>query len=426
MKAILLIPSFWLLVSLSGPAAAQTAKRLWVLHGPGEMVEYDAASFARKNGIRIPPQAFREPDHLSVNGHGQMLYVPGSTVEPDAFIPNSTANRIWIWDGRAAAFLDPGSTRTASRDGGNRSVVEVDPACFLSSDGQHLFWLENETRTLLEGDSGRELSVTTVYRVRQSDFSGAGRRQIVEGSFAACNCGTGVCSETCPEAELWAPHGGIAAFFLLTHWIPGQLGATYQASFLYRATDGSWTGSRLKQPLEQILDAAQDGKILVSAIPDAACCGWDNESNDQTLVFRNGGSIVVFDERERYANPDYDISFYTARALLSPDATSVAMTLSTSALPEGEIRLSSDGKADAKELARIRQAISGLPAVEVCRLDNPSLAVAAIPHAFLAGWLNEREILILQGGMLVAVDIASGTRRDTQIKAAQISHVFLR
>jgi hypothetical protein len=426
MRLILLIPSCWLLACLIWPAAPQSARRLWVLREPDEIVEYDAVSFAPKGRIRVPSAAIQNPERLSINGRGQMLFVPGTTGDEDDFRPGSAPNRVWFWNGRTSVQLDRGATRKRSRAGENLSVEETLPACLLSADGLHLFWFENEFRKLQGSEGVPDLSVTTVCRVWQSDLAGGQRRKIVEVAFAPCKCGTGVCSETCPEAELWAPDGVIDDFFLLTHWIPGQLGATFQNSFLHRKGKGSWVGSKLPGPLENLLDAARGGDILLSALPDTGCCGWDNDSNDRTLVISGGTATVLFDERERYANPNYDVSFFTSRALLSPDLASAAMTVVSSARPEGEIRLSYGGKPDSRELARIRQSVSSLPAVEACRLDNPSRRTASVPNAALAGWLNSQEILILENQVLVGFNIASGTRRDPKIGAPRISQVFLR
>jgi len=35
----------------------------------------------------------------------------------------------------------------------------------------------------------------------------------------------------------------------------------------------------------------------------------ENQSNDQTLLLNYGRTVVLFDERAQYKNPDYDVSF---------------------------------------------------------------------------------------------------------------------
>jgi hypothetical protein len=251
-------------------------------------------------------------------------------------------------------------------------------------------------------------------------------QEIATFSFPTCNCPTGACLETCPEAELWAPERGIDDFFFLTHLIPGQLSTEYLNSILFSRSGDLWTQGKLDKPIERILDAGKKGHTFIAALPDVGCCGWENESNDRTLLFREGKSQVLFDERERYENPDYDVSFFTVNARLSPDGSLAAMTLVSSARDPSDIRLSSDGKPDELQLERLRNAIRDLPLVEVFRLEDPSKPVAVFPRAFLINWIGEEEILLEEDGQLVVFDISAQTRRETQIEVLDASHVFVR
>jgi hypothetical protein len=56
---------------------------------------------------------------------------------------------------------------------------------------------------------------------------------------------------------------GVDDFFVVTDWIPGQIGSTYQASFLYRKSEGKWSRSKLPKGIERLLDAAQGGMTIV-------------------------------------------------------------------------------------------------------------------------------------------------------------------
>jgi len=58
---------------LTAPLLAQ-GKRLWVLRSTGEMVEYDPATFAVKQTVKIPADAAQSPANVSVNRLGQMLF----------------------------------------------------------------------------------------------------------------------------------------------------------------------------------------------------------------------------------------------------------------------------------------------------------------------------------------------------------------
>jgi hypothetical protein len=165
---------------------------------------------------------------------------------------------------------------------------------------------------------------------------------------------------------------------------------------------------------------------LIESIPDAGCCGWDNESDDQTILSRNAKSVVLFDERGRYNNPNYDVSFFTSRALLSHDLGSVAMTIVCSAQPGQDIRLADEGQPNPDELARIRKAIADLPVVEVVSATDTTKRIAFIPHATLVGWLNDKEILIVEAHLLVAYEAATGTRRKSGVKVPDETFVLLR
>jgi hypothetical protein len=278
----------------------------------------------------------------------------------------------------------------------------------------------------MKRDEGIEESVSTSYRVWQTDMSGIDPKPCVASSFPSCQCETSVCQETCPEAEFWSPIRGVDDFFLITQLVPGQLGSTYQASFLYRKSGGKWAPSKLRQVPEEVLDGAMTGAVIVHRRLDGGCCGWDNVSNDQTLLHANGRDLVIFDELRTFANPDYDISFYTPTARLSPDARSVAMTISSTATSGSEIRLSESGKPNPDELSRIRRAISDLPMVEVVSAGTPSGPRFSIKHSTLAGWLSDKEILVVENGFLVAVGVPGGVRRESGIRVAHESLVFVR
>ena len=43
----------------------------------------------------------------------------------------------------------------------------------------------------------------------------------------------------------------------------------------------------LDPPLRRVLDAA-NADVILEAIPDTGCCGWSNESDDQTVLRLQG------------------------------------------------------------------------------------------------------------------------------------------
>ena len=174
------------------------------------------------------------------------------------------------------------------------------------------------------------------------------------------------------------------------------------------------------------LTASDRGNVLIAAVSDGGCCGWENESDDQTLLVRNGKGVVVYDEAARYGNRDYDVSFYTANARLAAGNAMLAHTIVSTARTESDIRLSPEGKETAEELARIRKSIADLPAVEIVQLGIPPRSVAIIPRTALVGWVGSRELLVAQDGQLTIRDTRGSLRRETGIRVRGAEDAFLR
>jgi len=175
-----------------------------------------------------------------------------------------------------------------------------------------------------------------------------------------------------------------------------------------------------------VLDIGEHGLVVISAVLDTGCCGWENQSNDQTILSTYGKTVVLFDERVQFKNPDYDVSFFTENAKISPEHAHVAMTIEASAKSSAPIQLSEQGQANPAESLRIRKALTDLPVVEVVSAVDPSKRSAYLPHAFLIGWLNAKEILIVENHVLVAYNVSAGTRRRSTIKVTDPSFVFIR
>ena len=175
---------------------------------------------------------------------------------------------------------------------------------------------------------------------------------------------------------------------------------------------------------------------ILEAIPDTGCCGWENQSDDQTLLHLSDRTLTVFDEQAAYKNPDYDVSFFTENGELAPGLGAVAVTILATAKPNTPIQLAEQGQANPQESQSIRKALLDLPAVEVKSLDakgndaksNESAPrrIAFLPHATLVGWISDREILIVEGHLLVAYNIASGACRKSNVRVEDAAHVFLR
>jgi hypothetical protein len=410
-----------LLLCLGCQAGAQD-RRLWVLQAPDSVVEYDPSNFTPKQTSKLPAEALRAPDVLKVNEKGQMLFAPNpNDPSPDV---GKNGEEVWFWDGKASLQLGRESLKTVSKTGSNQRIIESSPDVALSEEGAHLFWFTNEF-SRLERDE-MELSVKNTFRAWRTNLGGKDRQQVASFEIPECRCPTGTCSESCPEVDAWVPAQGVSTYFLVNRTVPGQTETKYVGASLYTLQDGEWQATDLADALQRILDAADNGTVIVNAIPDTGCCGWENQSNDQTLLFNHGKKMVLFDEREQYKNPDYDVSFFTANAKLSPDLSAVAMTIQASAKPGGAIQLSEEGQGNPAESQRIRKALAELPAVQIMSTSESGKRLVFLPHASVAGWLNNKEVLIVENQFLVAYNLGTGARRKSEIKVANPANVIVR
>ena len=403
--------------------SAQTSKALWVIQPPDQIVLYDPPTFVPQRTIKAPARVIRNPEHLAISGIGQMLFRPPLF----GFVASSPGDSVWFWDGHKATEWQTRSTSTYSGSSGKDTVTGAQIDWFLSATGRSLFSLENEFEVLMWKENGLERSVRSSAWVKQTDVLNARTQTIATlPSTDWCECGTGICFETCPEWEAWSPDGVVSDFLLLTQVTPGQLRTDYHQSIVCERQRNAWQINPLSQPIINPLTYSRKGKMLVATEPDGGCCGWDNEGNDRLLLLRKGKFSVLYDERERYHNLNYDVSFYVRDARFAPDNNMLAYTLVSTARPATEIRLSSRGKENIEELARIRQTITQLPAVEVMLLGVRHRPITMIPHAELVGWLNNCEILVAQNERLVVYDSRGVKQKVTSILVRSAADGFLR
>ena len=407
---------------LAGSAFGQS-RRVWVMKEPNTIVEYDPTTFAAKGTVALPAGALESPGGLQVNAKGQMLFAL-SADDPAIDASKGMADKVWLWDGQMATSVGRSYLHVVANTGSNQKVTESLPAGYLSLAGTNLYWFTNQLSKLQRDNV--DLEVTTTVTAWRSDWTGKQREELASFDLPSCRCTTGACQETCTEARFWVPESGVAGYFFLTRMIPGQTEPKYEGTFLYEGSNGSWASAPLAEPLERILDAAENGSFVVSAIPDIGCCGWENQSNDQTVLYRLGKRVTLFDERARYKNPNYDVSFFTSNAKIAPDLSAVAMTIQATAKPGAPIQLAEQGEANPPESERLRKVLPELPAVEVVTAGESSKRIAYVPHASVAGWLNEKELLIVEGGVLVAYNPGTGARRKSSIKITDPAFVFVR
>jgi hypothetical protein len=410
------------LILIGSSCSFSQNKRLWVLRAPGELAEYDATTFALKRTLKVPAEAVQSPENFWVNPLGQMLFV-SPVLLPLAEDDVGESRRVWFWNGQSAINIQQGVSRASVAVGSNSAITESAPLAVLSADGSRIFWFANQARRLVRGMM--DLTTANTFQAWTTDLRGAGRQDLASTTLPDCQCGSGSCQETCPYGDVWAPEGGVSKFWVLNQFVAGRTAPEYKSSFRYDEAEGKWGSTSLNPPLRRILDSAADGSVILEAIPDTGCCGWANQSNDQTLLLAGGKTIVVFDELATFKNPDYDVSFYTSNAKISSDRANVAMTIVASAKVNSPIQLAEQGQADPEESRSIRRALADLPAVEIKTVDTAK-RVAFLPHAALVGWINDKEILVLEGGVLSSYNLITHARRKTRIAAKDVADVFLR
>src|ERR1035437_5100849 len=115
MREILQVVSGLLL--LTAPLRGQ-GKRLWVLRAPGEMAEYDPATFAAKQTVKVPAEAVQSPENISVNRLGQILFETPVSL-PLSEDDGKSAHKIWFWNGHSATTIDQGLKRDLTAAGSN-------------------------------------------------------------------------------------------------------------------------------------------------------------------------------------------------------------------------------------------------------------------------------------------------------------------
>jgi len=102
------------------------------------------------------------------------------------------------------------------------------------------------------------------------------------------------------------------------------------------------------------------------------------------------------------------------------------MTIVSTAQSNKPIQLSEQGQANPEESQFIRKALLELPAVEVKSVEDAPRRLTFVPHALLVGWLNDKELLIIENHLLVAYNPGTGARRKSTVKVEDGLHAFLR
>ena len=331
---------------------------------------FDGTQFKNWRGTVLPSEARKNPEAISIHRAGHVIFA----YPPDG---RTALRRFWSSNVYAPELAGGAWDKRPARGGGFH-VLSATPDLYFSSDGERLFWFEHrEQRLTRNGDISRDAR----FLAWTTDLIGDNPQQVAEFALPPCKCATGACSGTCLEAMVWAPAEGVSDFFFVTRWVPGQIGSDYQETALYQQKEGAWTVRKLPNPVERIFDAADHGNVYVEAVLDDGCCGAANDSDDTTSVVRGDSVTVIFDERTRFHNNNYDVSFFTTSARLSPDVSRIAYTIASTTLQPGEeIRLASDGKPNPAELTANQKAMTELPRVWSAS-RKPSLSAGSTSSA---------------------------------------------
>lgn len=381
---------------------------LWVMQPPGEVVAFDLADFLRVGGVRVPPVAFNDPGRLSINGLGQML------VQLDADL-------LWLWDGDGAKTIPitPDLSGMASPPSNSSTPM---PQWLLGDDGKSLYVLQSKSRQV--GTSTAD-SASSSHVVVRTSLALQPRDPILSILRKPCQKQYGFPAdgaEPCPDPDIWAPGGVVRTYFVLTHWEQDSqtdpeaqpYGSRHRT--LYRRGIKGWRASDLGTSEHQpLLDVSSDGTAWVQTEEDGGCCGSSNGGSDRAVFGSADTALVLFDEWPRFHNQNYDMSFYTDKARIAPGGGRVAFTIHATEAPGAAIPVSADGHPDTLELASIQRSLADLPIVEIHAMGPKPTHLLRLRHVELVGWASDSELLVVERGHVVGVDVITKRRRESGI-----------
>lgn len=104
-------------------------------------------------------------------------------------------------------------------------------------------------------------------------------------------------------------------------------------------------------------------------------------------------------------------------AILAPGGRRVAIALQGSALAGAPIELRDEALPDTIELTTVRRALAPMPVVDIFEPGVTKQRKRRIEHAQFVGWASDREVLVIDRGHIVAVDVETRKRRESAIEA---------
>lgn len=399
---------------LAGLVAAPSAHAvpevtLWVVQPPGQLVAFDPADLSRIGGVRIPALAYYDPRRLAVNGHGQ-------------FLLRLDDDHLWLWDGERASTPPVSPTSAPDLSAFTRPGMTPTRQWFLGDDGNTLYVVESVTRDDGAADSD---SSRTPLRMLETDLLQQPRREVFARTVGRCFETMRLVAFTrpCPDPEVWAPGGVIRGCAVFTQWEQLREGDESRAPMAAGERSRYLRGARGWRPAalgrtwhgESLLDISPDGSHWVTSQSDVGCCGWLNASSEQAMFVGTDSTAIVFDEWPAFGNEGYDVSFFTADARIGPDADRVALCVHATQGPAAPIGPSANARTDSLQVRRLREELTTMPMVVIVQVRPRRAETLRIPNAELIGWLNRSEVLVVEDGRIVAVDVSTGKRRRSGI-----------
>jgi len=171
------------------------------------------------------------------------------------------------------------------------------------------------------------------------------------------------------------------------------------------------------------LDATPDGSAWIEVSGESGY--GDNEVSDQAIMVSPDTSIVLFDEWTSLRNQGYEVSIFPVDARIAPGSARVAYTLHATASATDSILVSPDEHPDPSRFAAIRSSLSDLPMVEVVDVRPRPTRVLRLAHAELVGWASDSEVIVVEKGRLVGIDVLTKQQRESGIVVRSPADAFV-
>ena len=436
-STIKIILSAFSLFAILYCADSARAERLFVVdYTTGAITEYGTEDFEVKQKLQIPAslrllkrKSRLISKRLRISESGRILYF----VDDVRLDRGTVVRRLWYWNGKKEVVAEvtvelgcfPGDDRCFVRDALSGPILDAEENAFYRGINRVVGFRQKPSK---DDPSYFEYYVILEFEIYRVRFDDAAPGELIEEriavvSFKECRCGTGVCEETCPQGIFVTPKEGVGDFMEIEHFVQGQLGSSVEGHTYLEKRGNDWV---------EVGGGKKREKPFLRTVYDGGCCGWDNESSDKLLLIDGKERKIIYDERERFGNRNYDISFYPSHAELSPDSSMVAYTIVTSSWAmanyrkTGALKLGSRGKENLKELERIKAVLGDLPILEVVSLDKETDRIVAIKRAEFIGWMDNHRLLVLKGGKLAAFDLSSRRLIESPVSVKSVEQVFLR